>query len=678
MDEIPHVKSGCGILGIMRRPGSEKVHASETLTSIECVRYRGSRLGAGFAVYDLERAGSPLKLKAFVDSDETVEKISEALHGMDILVEPLGFDSKPMNGFTSWTAYIESSPDNVRRAVNSVNHHLLRDGFKGRIYSWGRFLEVFKAVGYPSDVYGLYGLDEGDVCGDLWLAHTRQPTNSPGVYPIWSHPFASYEVSIVHNGDVSSFGANMEFLRYRGFESFVGTDSEVAAYTLDYLTSVEGVSLVEAASLMAGLYDDIDVAKAVKYRGVCLDGPYSILAGYCDGEDLYLLAVADTMKFRPLVVGYDDERIYAASEEAEIRSLSEKARVWPVKPGGIFLASLKRGIILSGREHVECFYGPYCRHPTPSNAIDATGMSYSMVNALLRKLFQEGVREVALKNVNGHRYLGINMPPDSRLHIYGTAGNCLANFNKHGEIYVYGNAQDDVGDAMYGGRVVIHGDARDVVGQALQGGAIFVRGSVGNRAAIQMREFRDRRPCLVVGGRADDFLGEYMAGGVVMVLGVDALDVEDVRLAGQYVASGMVGGRIYIRGYLEPWRIGLNPPAADIIQYLRGLALEGLVGWDTVEELSNMIHIMYEDLAGLLPGKALKRISKLYRNKYYRELRVNYRNLDYEDLRLVGPILSEFFSQFHLDSRLQQELISRKFTVVEPVGAGPVLEKPEE
>jgi hypothetical protein len=559
-----------------------------------------------------------------------------------------------------------------------VNHSLLRDGRKGRIYSWGRSLEVFKAVGYPSDVYRLYELDGKNVCGDLWLAHTRQPTNSPGVYPVWSHPFASYESSIVHNGDVSSFGANMEFLRYRGFESFVGTDSEVIAYMLDYLTSVEKLPLIEAASLIAGLYDDVDVERAVRYRGVCLDGPYSIVAGYCDGEDIYMLAVADVMKFRPLVVGYDDERIYAASEEAEIRSLSEKAKVWPVMPGGIFLASLERGILLSGREHIESFYGLYCRHPPPSNAIDVSGMNSSMVNGMLRKLLQDGVREVVLKNVTGLRYLGINMPPGSRLHIYGTAGNCLANFNKYGEIYVYGNAQDDVGDAMYGGRVVIHGDARDVVGQALQGGAILVRGSVGNRAAIQMRQFRDRRPYLVVGGRADDFLGEYMAGGVVLVLGIDALELDDVQLAGQYVATGMVGGRIYIRGYLEPWRIGLNPPAADIIQYLRGLVLEGLVGWDTVEKLSNMRYIMYGDLVGLLPEKALRRMSKLYMDKYYKELRVEYRRLGYEDLRLVGPILSEFFNQFHLEDRLYQELISQKFTVIEPGGSGPPLENPEE
>ncbi|MEM4374060.1 MAG: hypothetical protein QXI97_03575 [Nitrososphaerota archaeon] len=44
-----------------------------------------------------------------------------------------------------------------------------------------------------------------------------------------------------------------------------------------------------------------------------------------------------------------------------------------------------------------------------------------------------------------------------------------------------------------------------------------------------MREFRNRKPILVVGGRADDYLGEYMAGGIVLILALDALDREDVQ-----------------------------------------------------------------------------------------------------------------------------------------------------
>ena len=65
----------------------------------------------------------------------------------------------------------------------------------------------------------------------------------------------------------------------------------------------------------------------------------------------------------------------------------------------------------------------------------------------------------------------------------------------------------------HAGSVVVHGNCRDVAGQAIQGGIIFVRGTVGNRAAIQMREYAKERPFLIVGETADDYLGEDIHQG---------------------------------------------------------------------------------------------------------------------------------------------------------------------
>jgi len=389
-----------------------------------------------------------------------------------------------------------------------------------------------------------------------------------------------------------------------------------------------------------------------------------VVAGYCDGDDVYMLAMADRSKFRPLVVGEDSGRIYVASEEAEIRALSEEARTWTVKPGGIFLASMKRGVIEPGREHVAAFFPVVEKRTVAGDFIDAYGLGYSQVNSLVSQLFEKGIREVDVINVNGQRYLGINVPQGCRLKLYGTAGNCLANFNKHGEIIVYGSAQDDVGDAMYGGRVIIHGDARDVIGQALQGGEIFVRGSVGNRAAIQMREFRNSRPYLIVGGRADDYLGEYMAGGVAMVLGIDSMDL-DTCLVGRYMATGMVGGRIYVRGRVDRWRIGLQPPKPDVIRYIRGLFLEGLVAEDVLRFFEAMPEITLDDVRKKLSGEALRRVSKLFTSKYYKELSVEVRRLDEADLELVDQPLRRYFQEFRLDARLYNRLLKQEFTVVQ-------------
>jgi glutamate synthase domain-containing protein 1 len=673
--------SGCGILGMLRKAGAPRIRAEEALCSIECVRYRGSKYGAGFAAYNVEGVCEGLfKVKAFVRGEDAllhVKKILSEYAGGDLF--ELGFEFQGETQFLSWAASVQASVDSLRRAVDKTNYDLLNSGIKGRIYSWGRYVEVFKGVGYPADVARLYGLVERDAQADMWIAHTRQPTNSPGIYPIWSHPFSSYEWAIAHNGDISSFGANMEFMRYRGVSSFVGTDSELIVYILDYLTSIAGLPVEKAAlalvnpfenTLVSAEHSALGLGKYIEFRGAWLDGPFSVVAGYCDGEDVYMLALADRSKFRPLVVGEDGARIYVASEEAEIRALSEDADVWPVKPGGVFLASMKRGIILRGREHVQVFYRKV-RTPPPSRGlvIDASGMSYSQINRLVREYFQSGAREVTVKNVNGHRYLGINVPPGCRLNIYGTAGNCLANFNKGGEIIVYGSAQDDVGDAMYGGRVVIHGDARDVIAQALQGGEIFVRGSVGNRAGIQMREFRDSTPFLIIGGRADDYLGEYMAGGVAMVLGIDAIDLDEC-LVGRYVATGMVGGRIYVRGRVERWRIGLPPPKLDVLRYLKGLYLEGLIDYYTLNKLeSTKGEITLDDIRANLSGEPLRRVSKLFTSKYHKDLKVEERQLGDWDLKLVTGPLWRFFTEFGLDQRLYQRILESEFTIIETAQA---------
>ncbi|MCS7133330.1 MAG: glutamate synthase [Candidatus Caldarchaeum sp.] len=664
--------SGCGILGVLRRDGTPKIKGSEAVSSIECVRYRGSKLGAGFAAYNLDAPNNGrYKVKAFVSSEEALKHVKNVLR--EFAEDGIHEDGYDMTAgkFMSWTALISSSQDSLRNAVDRINYELMNAGMKGRIYSWGRYVEVFKGVGYPLDVAQQYGLVERKVEADLWIAHTRQPTNSPGIYPIWSHPFSSHEWAIAHNGDISSFGANMEFMMFKGFRSFVGTDSELIAYILDYLTNIKKMPIEKVAQALVNPFEEdilnglagITIEEYAAGRGAWLDGPFSVVAGYCDGEDVYMLALADRSKFRPLVVGFDEKRFYVASEEAEVRQLSEKARVWPVKPGGFFLASMKKGIICTGREHPEIFYHTLQRPPPVGTVVDALGLGYSEVNRRVRMLFEKGITEVSVVNVNGHRYLGFNMPPATRLNIYGTAGNCLANFNKHGEIIVYGNAQDDVGDAMYGGRVVIHGDARDVVGQALQGGEIFVRGSVGNRAAIQMREFRDSKPYLIVGGRADDYLGEYMAGGVVMVLGIDSMDL-DTCLVGRYMATGMVGGKIYVRGRVDRWRIGLQPPKPDVLRYIHSLHLQGYIDEKLYKKFEAMQAITIEDVSRNLYGEALRKVTRLFTSKYYKELDIEVRRLDEDETGLIHLPLKRFFREFNLGDSLFSRILKEEFTVV--------------
>ena len=210
-----------------------------------------------------------------------------------------------------------------------------------------------------------------------------------------------------------------------------------------------------------------------------------------------------------------------ASEECQIRLLSPSADIWTPSPGRFVLASKRDGLIESGRNNL-IFSSDNSNSAKEFSKLDSSkdvvldGKLFNTfeLNSVILNNIKQGNDSITVKNVSGHRYIGVGINQKASVNIHGTPGNCMANFNKGGQITVFGSAQDNVADAMYEGEIIIHGDARDVLGQALQGGRIFVRGNVGNRALIQMREYRDKKPVVIIGGRADDYFGEYMSGGL--------------------------------------------------------------------------------------------------------------------------------------------------------------------
>jgi len=217
--------------------------------------------------------------------------------------------------------------------------------------------------------------------------------------------------------------------------------------------------------------------------------------------------------------------------------------------------------------------------------IDSEGVHYRELNDRVHAALRGGAREIILDSVRGQRYIGAGLNGRARLVINGVPGNDLAAFMNGANITVNGNAQDGVGNTMNAGTVVIHGDAGDVLGYSMRGGTIFVRGNAGYRTGIHMKEFENCRPVVVVGGKTMDYLGEYMAGGILMVLGLGSKDSSPVT---NYVGTGMHGGSIYVRGRVESHQLGqevgvekVGDPTWLEIQsilsdYSRALGLEGL------------------------------------------------------------------------------------------------------
>ena len=186
--------------------------------------------------------------------------------------------------------------------------------------------------------------------------------------------------------------------------------------------------------------------------------------------------------------------------------------------------------------------------------VDAHGLHYRELNARLRALAQQGVESIVLRGVMGQRYIGTNIQQAIRIVIDGVPGNDLGAFMDGPQIEVLHSAQDGCGNTMNSGIIVIHGSAGDIVGHSMRGGKIFVRDNVGYRVGIHMKEYGTVRPVIVIGGTAQHFLGEYMSGGVMIVLGSQL--GRDETHPSRYVGTGMHGGVIYMRGKVDTTYLG--------------------------------------------------------------------------------------------------------------------------
>ena len=172
--------------------------------------------------------------------------------------------------------------------------------------------------------------------------------------------------------------------------------------------------------------------------------------------------------------------------------------------------------------------------------LDAKNVEYTELNDAVRRCGGE----CRIINCLGQRFIGAGLT-GTQVTIDGIPGNALGAYLNGGEIIVHGNAQDAVGDTMNEGKIVIHGNIGDAAGYAMRGGRIFVRGNAGYRAGIHMKQYKDKVPVLVIGGRTGSFLGEYQAGGVIVVLG---LHTDGKKIVHNFPCTGMHGGKLFLRG----------------------------------------------------------------------------------------------------------------------------------
>lgn len=187
--------------------------------------------------------------------------------------------------------------------------------------------------------------------------------------------------------------------------------------------------------------------------------------------------------------------------------------------------------------------------------IDAQGLHYTPLNQQIRAAIDGGAKEIILDNVLGQRFIGNGIRGDDvTLTINGVPGGDLGMFMSGPTIIVHGNADHAPGNTMDTGKIIIHGSAGDAVAHSMRGGKVYVRDNIGYRGGIHMKQYTNKRPVLVVGGAARAFLGEYMAGGLLIVLGLTGIPPLEERGIG----SGIHGGEIFIRGNVDQHHLGVG------------------------------------------------------------------------------------------------------------------------
>jgi len=217
------------------------------------------------------------------------------------------------------------------------------------VFSSGKNMGAFKGVGYPEDIADFYMIENYE--GYTWTAHNRFPTNTQGWWG-GAHPFTLLDWSIVHNGEISSYGINKRYLEMFGYKLALLTDTEVVTYVFDLIVRKQGLPIEVACMVAAApFWKDIDRMPAdekeayealrMVYGSALLNGPFAILFGHSRG----LVGMNDRIKLRPFVAATKGKTVYMASEESAIRQICpDPDRVWAPRAGRPVVVELEKGV----------------------------------------------------------------------------------------------------------------------------------------------------------------------------------------------------------------------------------------------------------------------------------------------------------------------------------------------
>ena len=353
------IPSGCAIAAVISKDGN-RMSGKMICEAMKPMHDRSNGLGGGFAAYGIYPEYKDFyALHLFFNQRATRKNCEVFLKERFEIVKSEIIPTKKIPAITDepiiWRYFVAplrsalasmqvDEKEFVARTVMKINTEMPG----AYVFSSGKNMGTFKAVGFPEDVGEFYRLEEYE--GYSWTAHGRYPTNTPGWWG-GAHPFTLLDYSIVHNGEISSYDANRRFIEMFGYKCNLQTDTEVITYIMDYLLRRQGLTLEEAASVIAAPFWSTIQGKTEPERqrlswlrtvfpSLLITGPFSIILGFDGG----LMALNDRLKLRSMVVGEKDDKVFIASEEAAIRTMEPNAEnIWAPAGGEPVIVTVKEG-----------------------------------------------------------------------------------------------------------------------------------------------------------------------------------------------------------------------------------------------------------------------------------------------------------------------------------------------
>jgi len=351
--------SGCGLIGIINKDRT-RISGSFVTKSLCLMRDRGNGLGAGYAAYGVypkykdlyafhimyDEPSAQRDTEEYLKKNYYIEKKepmpTAPVEGIKIHPILYRYFVKPLSEKAERESAELEDDDFVVKTVMKINSEI--DG--AYVFSSGKDMAVFKGVGMPGEIARFFRIDEYE--GYIWTGHTRFPTNTPGWWG-GAHPFTLLDWSIVHNGEISSYGINKRYLEMYGYKLTLLTDTEVVAYLFDLLVRRHGLDVLTACTALAApFWKNVDTmhdeekeamtALRVIYGSALLNGPFSILFGHKNG----LVGFNDRIKLRPLVAATKGKTVYMASEESAIREICPSPeKIWSPRAGEPVIVELE-------------------------------------------------------------------------------------------------------------------------------------------------------------------------------------------------------------------------------------------------------------------------------------------------------------------------------------------------